>query len=122
MPAGAINPCLNSASKLLIKCNRALILFSCNVFLHGCFQIPRVCDENLLGFMTASACLNIIRCIQREENAYSLCHFFLDAVRFQGFGRHLGLADHSPRFHARALSPNNIALGIKRTLLIHDYY
>ena len=41
----------------------------------------------------------------KPENAYYSCRFFLNAVRFQGFGRHLGLADHSPRFHAAALNP-----------------
>ena len=33
------------------------------------------------------------------------CRSFLDAVRFQGLRCHLGLADHLPQFHARALNP-----------------
>lgn len=43
----------------------------------------------------------IYYCVRRL-NGYYLCCFFFQS----GFGRHLGLSDHSLRLHARALNPS----------------
>ena len=50
--------------------------------------------------------------LDRVASFWMLCDFRV--------GRHVGLADHSPRFHVRASSPNIISPEIELTLLIHN--
>ena len=59
--------------------------------------------------LTRSQSQLLLRSTLGERILRYSCRFFRDAVRFQGMhGRHLGLADHSPRFRARALNPAEV--------------